>query len=424
MKVIQFPEWAEILEGQELPNRLKQSFEITIRWFLNFCVRGRAQVTVQSARDFIEWAASERTPQPWQLEQWKEALRWFFREAKIHAKSKAAMPLAQEKSVWLPTDQKNWPAWKVAFLTVVRRRHYSFSTEQSYLVWIERFARHVKIEALETLGEQQIAQFLDALALEERLSASSQRQALNALVFLYREVFKQELGDFSDFRRARVRPHLPVWLSRAEMQKVFENLEERGRLMAQVMYGGGLRLMELLRLRVKDVDLEQEIITIRGGKGNKDRRVPLAHALVDLTRVHLGVVLKLYEEDRQRELAGVWLPDSLERKYPKAGTEWPWFWFWPDDSLSEDPRSGLLRRHHVSDRLFQIAIKTAARKAGMSKRVTPHVLRHSFATHCLEKGYDIRTVQELLGHQSVETTQIYTHVMQKPGLGVRSPLDG
>ena len=423
MKVIQFPQWAEVLDGQELPKRLKQTFEITIRWFLNFCVRGRAQVTVQSARDFIEWATCEKTPQPWQLEQWKEALRWFFREAKNHSTIQAASAPPQEKSVWLPADQQNRPAWKVAFLTVVRRRHYSYRTELSYLVWLERFARHVKIEALETLGEEQIAQFLDALALDERLSASSQRQALNALVFLYREVFNKELGDFSDYRRAKVRPHLPVWLSRAEMQKVFENLGERERLMAQVMYGGGLRLMELLRLRVKDVDLEQEIITIRGGKGNKDRRVPLAHSLVDRARVHVGGVQKLYEKDRKDERAGVWLPDSLERKYPKAGTEWPWFWFWPDDSLSQDPRSGLLRRHHVSDRLFQIAVKTAANRAGLSKRVTPHVLRHSFATHCLEKGYDIRTVQELLGHQSVETTQIYTHVMQKPGLGVKSPLD-
>jgi integron integrase len=247
------------------------------------------------------------------------------------------------------------------------------------------------------------------MALNERLSASSQRQALNALVFLYREVFGRTLGDFSDYRRAKVRPHLPVWLTRGEVERLLGCMEDPSRLMAQTMYGGGLRLMELLRLRVKDVDLEQEIVTIRGGKGDRDRFAPLAHCLVNPLRTHL---------------ASIWLPDGLDRKYPNAGKEWPWFWVWPDRQPSRDPRGGVMRRHHVSDRTFQVAIKTAARAADLSKRVTPHVLRHTFATHCLEKGYDIRTVQELLGHQNVETTQIYTHVLNRPGLGVKSPLDG
>ena len=194
--------------------------------------------------------------------------------------------------------------------------------------------------------------------------------------------------------------------------------------MAQVMYGSGLRLMELLRLRVKDLDLDQEILTVRGGKGDKDRFAPLAHTLVEPLRVHLGETRKVYDADRAEGVAGVWLPKGLERKYPRAGEEWPWFWVWPERTLSEDPRQGVVRRHHVLDRTFQVAVKAGADKAGLNKRVTPHVLRHSFATHCLEKGYDIRTVQELLGHEKVETTQIYTHVMQKPGLGVKSPLDG
>ena len=181
--------------------------------------------------------------------------------------------------------------------------------------------------------------------------------------------------------------------------------------------------MELLRLRVKDVDLSQEIITIRGGKGGKDRLAPLAHSSVEPLREHLQSARKIHEADRAAGAAGVWLPDGLARKYPKAGEEWPWFWVWPDGELSRDPRSGLWRRHHVSDRTFQVAIKTAAQAANLSKRVTPHVLRHSFATQLLENGYDVRTVQELLGHQSVETTQIYTHVLKKPGLGVKSPLD-
>jgi integron integrase len=207
------------------------------------------------------------------------------------------------------------------------------------------------------------------------------------------------------------------------MRRLLDSLRGTWKLMAGVMYGGGLRLMELLRLRVKDVDLIQEIITVRGGKGDKDRLVPLAHATVESLREHLQSVRKIHEADRAAGVAGVWLPEGLSRKYPKAGEEWPWFWVWPDAQVSLDPRSGLLRRHHVSDRTFQVAIKSAAQAADLSKRVTPHVLRHSFATHCLEANYDIRTVQDLLGHKDVTTTQIYTHVMKKPGMGVKSPLD-
>ena len=272
MNEVQFPEWPDVLNQSPIPERLKQSFEITLRWFLSFCRRARASVTIQSARDFIDWARREKTPEPWQIEQWKEALNWFFREAKQQHLADAQVG-GGTSPVWLPSDQEHWPSWKVAFLTTVRRRHYSYRTEQSYLVWIERFARQVKTEELETLGEAQIAAFLDGLALDQRLSASSQRQALNALVFLFREVFGKELGDFSEYRRAKARTNLPVWLTRDELGRLFEHLEEPWRLMAQVMYGGGLRLMDLLRLRVKDVDLTQEIITVRGGKGDNYAKV-------------------------------------------------------------------------------------------------------------------------------------------------------
>jgi len=213
--------------------------------------------------------------------------------------------------------------------------------------------------------------------LNERLSASSQRQALNALVFLYREVFQQPLGDFSEYRRAKARTHLPVWLTKEELQRLFACLDGEERLMARVMYGAGLRLMELLRLRVKDLDLQQEVITVRGGKGDRDRFAPLAHCLVEVLQQHLQGVRQLYELDRKDGVAAVWLPDGLERKYPHAGLEWPWFWVWPERTLSVDPRQGLVRRHHVLDRTFQVAIKSAASKAGLNKRVTPHVLRHT-----------------------------------------------
>ena len=257
---------------------------------------------------------------PGQVEQWKDAIRWFFRASK----DQGANAGGPEQPVWLPPVAKTgWPEWKIAFLTTLRRRKYSYRTEESYLVWIERFARHLGTEDLRARGEKEIAEFLDSLALNEQLSASSQRQALNALVFLYRDVFGRELGDFSEYRRARVRPHLPVWLTREEIQRLFACLEEPTRLMAQVMYGGGLRLMELLRLRVKDLDLDEEIITVREGKGKKDRFAPLAHALVEPLGAHLVQIRKIYDADRVADVAGVWLPDRLERSTPTLGSSPP-----------------------------------------------------------------------------------------------------
>ncbi len=260
MKEIHFPNWDAVLERAKLPDRLKRTFQITIRWYLSFCRRSRAGVNHESARGFIEWAQQEKQPEAWQLEEWKEAIRWFYRAAKS-AQPLEHCPGKEIPQVSVAPEPAGTPAWKSAFLTVVRRRHYSYRTEQSYLVWLERFARHVKSEALEERGAEDIAAFLDALALNERLSASSQRQALNALVFLFRKVFGKQLGDFSDFRKAKVRARLPVWLTREEINQLLSRLDGPWALMTRVMYGGGLRLMELLRLRVKDVDLQQERFT-------------------------------------------------------------------------------------------------------------------------------------------------------------------
>jgi hypothetical protein len=242
MKALNFPDWREALANFQLPEQRRNSFAITIGWFLSFCRRGRGAVTVQSAREFIDGAGQQKKPQPWQLEPWKASRNWFFREAK-ESQAGSAGGVGADSSVWMPKDKAQWPSWKVAFLTTVRWRKYSDRTEQSSLVWIERFARHVQTADLQGLGAEQLAGFQDTLALEQRLSASSQRQALHALVFLYREVFGRELGDFSEYRRAKVRPHLPVWRTREETKRLFDKLREPYRLMAQVMYGGGLRLM-------------------------------------------------------------------------------------------------------------------------------------------------------------------------------------
>jgi integron integrase len=267
-----------------------------------------------------------------------------------------------------------------------------------------------------------VGAFLNELAVGQRASAATQKQALNALVFLMQEGLKRELGKI-EFQRARPRERMPVVLTCEECGRLFGQLNGTTRLMTELAYGAGLRLMELLRLRVHHLDLDRGQLKVYGGKGDKDRITVLPGSLVAQLREHLGRLRVLYTEDRAAKLPGVWLPEGLARKYSRSGESWEWQWLFPSRETSVDPDSGVRRRHHLSDTPFQEAIRKAASQAGINKRVTPHVLRHSFATHLLESGTDIRTVQELLGHESVETTQIYLHVMQKPGLGVRSPLD-
>ncbi|MCX7887856.1 MAG: integron integrase [Verrucomicrobiae bacterium] len=313
--------------------------------------------------------------------------------------------------------------WERRLIQRVRTLHYQWRTEQTYRGWAWRFAKFLGDKPVESATEADVRMFLSGLATEYRLSASSQKQALNALVFLLREVLGKELGDFSDFIRARRRLNMPVVLTREECQRLFAAMDGTVRLMAELMYGSGLRLSELLSLRIKDVDLERRQIIVRAGKGGKDRVTVLTESLVDRLRDHRQRLRKLHEDDRRNGVPGVWLPEGLERKYPQAGQSWEWQWFFPSRQLMNDPRLNLRRRFHVLDATFQHAVRQAARKAELNKRVTPHVLRHSFATHLLESGADIRTLQELLGHKDVTTTQIYTHVMRKPGLGVKSPLD-
>jgi integron integrase len=320
---------------------------------------------------------------------------------------------------------------------VLRFWHYSYRTEQTYVDWIQRYLRfcreqpaageHAKAGAWRhprDCGQAEIRAFLSHLATGRRVAASTQNQALNALVFLYREVLGMDLGEFGDFTRASRPARLPAVLSRQECARLFERMEPPCLWVAQALYGSGMRVMECLRLRVKDVDLARGQITVRSGKGDKDRVTVLPQTLLPSLREQLQECRRIWEADRRAGMPGVWLPDALARKYPTAGEQWAWFWLWPSREASQDPRSGLRRRHHLIDASVQVAVKLAARAAGIEKWVTPHTLRHSFATHLLESGTDIRTVQDLLGHADVSTTMIYTHVMQKPGLGVRSPLDG
>lgn len=305
----------------------------------------------------------------------------------------------------------------------IRLKHYSRRTEDSYVTWIKRYILfHNKRHPL-VMGIPEIEAFLTHLAVDQKVAASTQNQAFSALLFLYREVLKKDLEGPIDSIRAKRPKWLPTVLTKDEERRVIGFLSGSHRLMTQLLYGSGLRLMECVRLRVKDLDFAQRQIIVRDGKGMEDRITMLPDSVIIPLQEHLQHVKRLHEEDLARGYGSVYLPFALERKYLNANREWIWQYIFPSDRISKDPRTGIVRRHHVDESNLQRAVREAARLAGLSKRVTCHTFRHSFATHLLQSGYDIRTVQELLGHKDVKTTMIYTHVLQRGGLAVRSPLD-
>ncbi len=305
----------------------------------------------------------------------------------------------------------------------IRVKHYSIRTETQYLQWIKRFILFQGKRHPKDMGAAEVEEFLSHLATDGNVSASTQNQALSALLFLYREVLGIALPWMDTMVRAKRPQRLPSVLTRSEVVLVLERMEGTYGLMARLLYGTGMRLMECCRLRVKDVDFGQREILIREGKGAKDRVTMLPASLIQPFQEHLAKRRRLYEDDFAKGMAEVFLPDALARKYPKAAHEWVWQYVFPSGSYSVDPRSGHERRHHIDEKLLQRAMKKAVTASGITKFATPHTLRHSFATHLLEGGYDIRTVQELLGHSDVSTTMIYTHVLNKGGRGVVSPLD-
>jgi len=305
----------------------------------------------------------------------------------------------------------------------LRVKHYSIRTEQSYVDWIKRYIlfhgkRHPK-----DLGARDLEAFLTHLAVAGKVAAATQNQAKSALLFLYREVLEIALPWLDNVTQAKAPKRLPVVLTVKEVQAVMAGMSGTHALIARLLYGSGMRLMEAVRLRVKDVEFSRREILIREGKGFKDRVTMLPDAVIEPLLRHLEKVKMLHEEDLALGHGEVYLPYALDKKYPNAGREWGWQYVFPSRNLSVDPRSGKQRRHHVDEKGVQRAMKQAVQDAGLVKPATPHTLRHSFATHLLQSGYDIRTVQELLGHSDVSTTMIYTHVLNKGGRGVMSPLD-
>jgi integron integrase len=308
---------------------------------------------------------------------------------------------------------------------LMRLNHYSIHTERSYLDWIKRYIVFHRMRCREDLagGEAKIEAFLTHLAIDGKVAASTQNQAMNALVFLYRKVLEVALDQRIDAVRAERKVNVPVVLDRPEVARVLALLQGEPQVIVKLLYGSGLRIMEAVRLRIKDIDFRMKQVTVRSGKGEKDRYTTLAASLIPLLENQMEKARVLHEQDLAAGHGAVYLPYALERKYPNAAKEWPWQYLFPARDVSTDPLTGIVRRHHVDPGVVNKAIKVAARRAGVTKVISAHTFRHSFATSLLQRGTDIRTIQQLLGHSDVATTMIYTHVLQQGGQGVPSPLD-
>lgn len=469
---VSFPGWKSALALSNLSPVVKASHTREILSFLHHCKKSHAPATVVLIK---QWLAGREAAAngPAHL-----ALRWFYQTARKadsdhgHSAERNPPPADEMKGVrgsasglsaialaaaegrgppdeesvlgtsrstsrsrsynqrppWRPMEPRpaaqdlGGPDWEKALVATLRVRGLLSRTEDTYRSWAKRFARFIAPKSPYAAAGSEVSAFLTDLAVNNRASPSSQRQALNALVFLMQEALGRDLGEL-DFKRAYPKTRVPIMLSPGECQQVFKQMEGTTRLMAELMYGSGLRLMELLRLRVHHLDLERGQLTVRSGKRDKDRITIIPQSLNTALARQFERLRQLHEEDIKAGLPGVWLPEGLAKKYQRAGERWEWQWFFPSREAGLDPTTGITRRHHTSDGAFQNAVRKAAARAGINKRVTPHVFRHSFATHLLESGADIRTVQELMGHDSIETTQIYLHCMKKPGLGGKSPFD-
>jgi integron integrase len=355
-----------------------------------------------------------RVREEWQVKQASEAIQLlvFYKNQKKINHGMANMEIGAQ-----------WKAVAEEMRKLLRLKHLSIRTEQAYIGWVRKFYNFMKGVSTYSLDSSNVKDFLTYLAVEKNVAVSTQNQAFNAILFLFRHVLDKKINDISDTVRAKRKRRLPVVLTKSEIERLFAHMSGVYLLMAKVIYGCGLRLRECLQLRVKDIDFERNAVTIRSGKGDKDRETVLPDSLKGNVCEHIKKARTLYEKDRKNNVPGVELPQAFERKSPNAGKEWSWFWVFPSNKFSLDPLTHIVRRHHIFRSNLQEHIKRAAIDANIPKRITVHTLRHSFATHLLENGYDIRTIQDLLGHTDLRTTMIYTHVVNKSKLGVKSPLD-
>jgi integron integrase len=396
-----------------------------VRRFLKSCNYQLENITTQHVSQYLDSLEADEKIGDWQVKQAADAVI-------LYVEKYLKRPLEQltssekdsrEKSI----GQEGSLAWRQTLeeaRNAIRLRHYSLSTEKTYLGWIERFKTFMQDRDPHLLESAAMKKYLTHLALHGRVSASTQNQAFNALLFLYRHILHKELDDLTSVVRAKRKLNLPTVLSRDEVKKLLSFLDGPYLIMAQLMYGCGLRLMESLRLRIKDVDFENDLLMVRSGKGEKDRALMIPGRIREELSRHVASVKEIHDQDMKMGYGEASLPDALEKKYPGAPKEWGWQWVFPAEKLSVDPRTGKVMRWHIHPSAIQRAVKEAVMKAELPKMASCHTLRHSFATHLLEAGHNIRTIQELLGHKHVNTTMIYTHVIRKKPSEIRSPLDG
>lgn len=385
-----------LVENDPDLNRKKgHSFAITSRWFLSWIHKNGHDFSVSSARQFVSEVTNSRKPSDWQLKLWKDGLNWLFKNSRSSKMSyNPVLPPSKED----PLHQK------------MRVGQYSESTERTYRVWINKFSEWFQPRDIGEMTDDDLRDFLSYLAVYEKVSKSTQQIALNAMIYYCRKIQNREPGDLSDFRRARAKKREPVVLSQNEVKNLLEAMTGTSKLMASVMYGGGLRISELLELRVKDIDIERRDVVIHGGKGDKDRRTLLPTALVEDLGRHLLKVHNLWSKDQAEGMGPTILPEALGRKFKKQSYSYEWQWLFPGKSKIWNDQLKVHQRVPFQSRTFTRHLQRASKKASICKRISPHVLRHCFATHMIEAGITIDRLQELMGHSSIETTRIYLHV--------------
>jgi len=350
----------------------------------------------------------------WQVEQAEKAVTIFLSFIRRNDNS-GIISRSKDNSIWknVISNMKE----------EIRLQNKSLQTEKSYIYWAKKFSEYTCYKIPVDVDQKDVKAFLTYLAVEKSVAISTQKQSFNAILFLFRHILDKKILNLDSVTKSRIKRRLPLVLSQTEIIKIIEHLKNPYKLMAEIIYGGGLRLSECLNLRIKDIDFENNILTIRSGKGDKDRQTLLSKKAAISLKDHIQKIREYYEDDRFEDRPGVELPKALERKFPNAGKEWAWFWVFSSAKISIDPRSYIVRRHHLYSSSLQKYFKEALKKSGISKNASIHTLRHSFATHLIENGYDIRTIQDLLGHSTVSTTMIYTHVAVRNKLGVISPMD-